>query len=134
MIGKFFTSDNLFWDSSDKGRAIQHSSPELTNSSKLLVIEVKILPGKFHPFHFHPHQEEVIYVLEGTIHQWIEDTAVNLTQGESAFIPANVVHATYNTSDAPARYMAIFSPCIGEKGYEAKVVHEEQPWKDLGPF
>ena len=29
-------------------------------------------PGKCHDFHRHPGQEEVIYVLEGTIEQWLE--------------------------------------------------------------
>ncbi|MEM6632661.1 MAG: cupin domain-containing protein [Bacteroidota bacterium] len=134
MIGKFFTSDHLFWNSSDVGKAIQHSSPSLTDSGQLLVIEVEILPGKSHGFHRHPNQEEVIYVIEGTIQQWIEDTSVNLTQGESAFIPTNIVHATFNTTDSPARFIAILSPCIGESGYEIQEVQQEQPWKDLGPF
>ena len=134
MSGKFFTSQSLQWNPSNVGKAIQHSSPQLTGASNLLVIEVEILPGKCHRFHYHPQQEEVIYVLEGSIQQWIEQTSVNLTRGESAFIPANVVHATFNTTDQPARFIAMFSPCTGENGYEVLDVYEEEPWKGMGPF
>ena len=38
----------------------------------IVAIEATFLPGKAHPFHIHPGQEEVIYVLEGPIEQWVE--------------------------------------------------------------
>ena len=37
----------------------------------IVAIEATFLPGKCHDFHRHPGQEEVIYVIEGSIEQWV---------------------------------------------------------------
>ena len=51
------------------------SSPQVSGPrdglAGIVAIEATFLPGKAHPFHFHPGQEEVIYVIEGTIEQWV---------------------------------------------------------------
>ena len=134
MNGKFFKKSELSWTPSPLGQDIWHSSPKLTDTKQLIFIEVKIEPGKFHSFHHHPNQEEIIYVLEGQIQQWIEKESSVLVTGESAFIPAGVVHATFNTFDKPARFLAILSPAVGVEGYEVEDVFEQEPWKSLAPI
>ena len=53
-----------------------------------MTVEGTFFPGKGHDFHRHPGQEEVIYVLEGTIEQWVESESRTLTAGDAVVIPA----------------------------------------------
>ena len=82
-------------------------------------------------FHKHPEQEEVIYVISGSIEQWIEQEKRQLCSGDSVFIGADVVHASFNDSGGPAKLLAILGPCIGEEGYALVDVFEEEPWRSL---
>jgi quercetin dioxygenase-like cupin family protein len=97
----------------------------------IAAVEATFNPGRAHAFHTHPGQEEVIYVLEGRIEQWIEDTKRDLGAGDVAVIHAGVVHATFNDGDVPARILAVLSPCVGESGYSAVDVSGEEPWRSL---
>jgi quercetin dioxygenase-like cupin family protein len=97
----------------------------------IVTIEATFLPGKCHDFHTHPGQEEVIYVLEGTIEQWIEAEMRVLRPGDAVAIPESAVHASFNTGDGPAKILAILSPAVGEEGYGAVDVSGEEPWASL---
>jgi quercetin dioxygenase-like cupin family protein len=99
----------------------------------IVAIEATFLPGKAHPFHYHPGQEEVIYVLEGTIEQWVESESETLTAGDAVVIPADAVHATYNDTDEPAKILAILSPAVEGDGYAAVDVAADEPWASLRP-
>ena len=89
------------------------------------------MPGFGHNFHKHPDQEEVIYVIDGQIEQWLDKNNQLLGNGDSVFIGAGVVHASFNVSDRPARLLAILGPCVGEGGYELVEVFDQEPWKSL---
>jgi quercetin dioxygenase-like cupin family protein len=89
--------------------------------------------GGSHPFHTHPGQEEVIWVLEGRIEQWIDQEKQELGPGDVAVIQADAVHGTYNTGAVPARILAILAPPVGESGYSAVDVSGEEPWASLRP-
>ena len=107
------------------------SRPELTGAEKLVVLEVSLLPGHGHNFHKHPGQEEVIYAIEGTVEQWLEGEKRDLHPGDSIFIPADTVHASFNTSSGKVKLLAILGPAAGAEGYELVDVSGEEPWKTL---
>jgi quercetin dioxygenase-like cupin family protein len=96
-----------------------------------VVLEVTLRPAGGHNFHRHPNQEELIYVIEGEIEQWIDQEKRVLRPGDSAFIGADVVHASFNVSDRNAKLLAILGPCIGSEGYELVDVAEQEPWVSL---
>jgi quercetin dioxygenase-like cupin family protein len=98
---------------------------------EIVAVEGTFLPGKCHDFHRHPGQEEVIYVLEGTLEQWVGEERRVLTAGDAALIPNSVVHASFNDSDAPAKIIAILSPPVGEEGYAVEDVSGDEPWASL---
>ena len=129
--GRFFARDEVERDVMEGFELGWHSRPETTGAGQLVVIEVKLEPGGGHDFHRHPNQEEVIYVLDGEIEQWVDRRRRTLRAGDSAFIPAAMVHASFNVSGAPARLLAILAPSIGEEGYELEEVHEQSPWSEL---
>jgi quercetin dioxygenase-like cupin family protein len=107
------------------------SQPPATGATHLTVMEVILNAGHGHNFHKHPEQEEVIYVVEGQVEQWLERAHKLLGPGEAVFIPADMVHASFNVGDKPAKLMVTLGPCVGESGYEVVDVASELPWASL---
>jgi quercetin dioxygenase-like cupin family protein len=128
--GGFKPAGSLARDRHDWGVFAQVSGPR-DGLAGIVTIEATFLPGKCHDFHLHPGQEEVIYVLEGTIEQWLVDEKRVLSAGDSVVIPESAVHATFNDGEAPARILAILSPAIGDDGYGVEDVSGEARWAGL---
>jgi quercetin dioxygenase-like cupin family protein len=128
MIGKFISSGEVKREVLEWGSLAWFSSPAASGAKDLVVIEVTLRPGGGHNFHKHPHQEEVIYVIEGEIEQWVDQGKRMLGPGDSAFIGAGVVHASFNVSDRNAKLLAILGPCAGPEGYELVDVSGQEPW------
>lgn len=69
-------------------------------------------------------------MLSGEVEQWVEKEFRLLKAGEVAHIPAGVVHATFNSSNADAVILAILSP--GESTGPFMVdVSGEAPWDQI---
>ena len=131
MPGRFLLAADLKADAIPFGTARWMSNPALTGAGKLAVVDVTLQPGLGHAFHHHPNQEEVLYVVDGEVEQWLERDRRILRPGDGIFIPAGVVHASFNPTGRPCRFVAILGPCVGEAGYEAVEVADQAPWKDL---
>jgi quercetin dioxygenase-like cupin family protein len=131
MSGKFTHAADAEREQLDWGSLAWLSSPATTGAKDLTVIEVTLSPGTGHNFHKHPDQEEVIYVLEGSVEQWLGRDKRLLSPGDSVFIPADLVHASFNTGSSPAKLMAILGPCVGEGGYVSVEVGDQAPWNSL---
>jgi quercetin dioxygenase-like cupin family protein len=84
--------------------------PDIVAAEKLLLVRANMAPMHCHPFHYHPHREEIIYVLYGRAEQWVGDKFRILSAGEMAHIPAGTIHATYNPHHEPLVFLAILSP------------------------
>jgi quercetin dioxygenase-like cupin family protein len=130
MAGVFKPAGSLTRDEQDWGIFAQVSGPR-DGITGIVAIEATFLPGKCHDFHLHPGQEEVIYVVEGTIEQWIESEKRILAAGDSVVIPADAVHASFNDGTAAAKILAILSPAVGEDGYGLVDVAGDEPWASL---
>jgi quercetin dioxygenase-like cupin family protein len=131
MNGKFITAGDVEREQLDWGELGWISRPSMTGGTDIVVIEVTLKPGKGHNFHKHPNQEEVITVVSGEIEQWLEAEKQLLKPGDSIFIDANVVHASFNVSSQPAKLMVVLGPCDGDGGYVVDEVAGQSPWKDL---
>jgi quercetin dioxygenase-like cupin family protein len=131
MAGKFVTSDEAKREQSTWGSLAWFSSPTASSARELVVLELTLSSGNYHNFHKHPNQEEVIYVLEGEIEQWIDRERRLLRAGDSAFIAPDVVHASFNVSNREAKLLAILGPCVGPEGYELVDVAAQEPWASL---
>lgn len=84
--------------------------PDIVAAEKLLLVRANMDPMHCHPFHFHPHREEIIYVIYGRAEQWVGKDCRILSAGEMAHIPAGTIHATYNPHSEPLVFLAILSP------------------------
>ena len=128
--GKFVIASGVKPEVLDWGRLGWLSNPPNTGARQLTVIDVALSPGKGHNFHKHPDQEEVILVVAGSVEQWVDREKRILGPGDSAFIPGDVVHASFNVGSSDAKIVAILGPCVGEIGYELVDVAADAPWKD----
>ena len=131
MPGKFVMRSTLEKTNLEWGSMGWISQPPATGATQLTVMEVILKAGQGHNFHKHPDQEEVIYIVEGQVEQWLETTHKLLGPGEAVFIPADIVHASFTVGDKPAKLLVTLGPCIGESGYELVDVAGESPWVGL---
>src|SRR5262249_60805862 len=65
------------------------------------------------PAHSHTNNEEVAYVLEGTLRYSVDDEVRDLKPGERMYTPRGSVHAFSNPHDRTARALIILTPDIG---------------------
>ena len=70
-------------------------------------------------------------IITGEVEQWVDRDKRILHPGDSAFVPAGVVHASFNAGAGEAKIVAILGPCVGEGGYELVDVAGESPWNGL---
>lgn len=131
MTRRFSIAEEVEPEILDWGKLRWLSHPPSTGARHLTVIDVNLAPGKGHNFHKHPDQEEVILVVDGTVEQWVDREKRILGPGDSAHIPPDVVHASFNVGAGNAKIAAILGPCVGEIGYELVDMAGEEPWKSI---
>jgi quercetin dioxygenase-like cupin family protein len=103
-----------------------------TGAKHLVVMDVVLKPGDGHDFHRHPGQEEMIIVKQGDVTQFLERESTTLGPGDSVFIEADMVHASFNDGDETALFQIVISPSNGEgTGYGIEFVSDEEPWASL---
>lgn len=101
-----------------------------SQNGSLGIFELTVPPGSnVPPPHSHSNNEELVYVLEGTLRYRVGAEVRDLAPGEAMHTPRGVVHAFSNTSDRTARALIIQSPDIGAQYFKdiAAVVHAGHP-------
>lgn len=96
-----------------------HYHPEIIEKADSYMVKVIVPVGAGHDFHVHPEMHEILYILKGRAEQWIEDEMQFLEEGDSVYIDADVVHATFNAGKDELEFLAILSP---PDGWEAGTV------------
>lgn len=127
---RFVTSAEMQVEPSAWGPHEWLCRPGLTDALGLLLVRVRMPPGRAHQFHRHPGMEEIIYVISGTAEQWVDREPRTLRAGETAHIPRDVVHGTYNAGADALVFLAILSPAA-VSGPALVEVHTEEPWRSL---
>ncbi|MCG2614270.1 cupin domain-containing protein [Terrimonas sp. NA20] len=119
----FFTRSKVFKTRSGEGRKHGHIQLKGVNAN---VLDVKISgndtdgdlavfeqtslsPGRGTPYHIHPNQDEIFYVLEGSYRFKVGEELFDLTVGESIFLPRAVPHAWTQASEK-GKMMVILQP------------------------
>jgi len=109
--------------------------PDVVAADKLLLVRANMDPGRCHPFHFHPHREEIIYVIYGRAEQWVDKDHRILRAGEMAHIPPGTIQATYNPHQEPLVFLAILSPAklpaAKANDPDPADVSTQEPWASI---
>ena len=80
------------------------------------MFELTVPPGaRVPPAHSHSGNEEIVYVLEGTLRYSVDAETRDLKAGERMYTPRGSVHAFSNPHDRPAKALIILTPDIGLK-------------------
>lgn len=74
------------------------------------VVEHPVAPGTLVPPHTHQHEDELTYVLAGTIGARVGGRDVALGPGSYLIKPRGVSHTFWNAGPEPARLLEIISP------------------------
>ncbi len=130
-MSTFVTQADVEQEEFDWGTIGWRCRPANTAGRHVIVMDVSLAPGQGHDFHRHPGQEEVIIVKQGSIVQFLEQESRTLEAGDSVFIDADCVHASFNRGDEVAHLQVVIGPSIGEAGYELVDVSGEEPWASL---
>jgi quercetin dioxygenase-like cupin family protein len=107
-----------------------HCKPGMVADTDLMFVRAQLPPGEAHKFHYHPKMEEILYILSGTAEQWIEKEKRIMKAGDAIFLPAGMIHGTYNTGSDTLDFLAVLSPA--KTGDPVTIeVSEQEPWKSL---
>lgn len=104
-----------------------HYHPDIVKKADSYMVKVNVPKGMGHDFHRHPKMHEILYILKGRAEQWVEGEMQFLEVGDSVYIDADVVHATFNAGEGELEFLAILSP---PEGWEAGTldVGKEEPY------
>ena len=78
-------------------------------SGQFALVEAEGGPGAEPPPHIHRNEDELFYVLEGTLKVLRGNQEITLGPGESGFLPRNVMH-TFKIMSAHARFLVYITP------------------------
>jgi quercetin dioxygenase-like cupin family protein len=127
---RFVTSADMSVEQLPWGQHEWLCRPGLTGADELLLVRVRMPAGAGHAFHRHPAMEEIIYVISGRAEQWVDTDARLLGPGETAHVPKNLVHATYNAGEETLVFLAILSPAVFD-GPAIVDMSVQEPWASL---
>jgi len=127
---RFVNADNMLVEQLPWGPHEWLCRPDIVAAEQLLLVRVRMPAGQAHQFHRHPEMEEIIYVESGLAEQWVDREKRLLGPGESAHIPVDMVHGTYNAGDSTLVFLAILSPAKIQ-GPALIDVSQEEPWKSI---
>ncbi len=113
---KFIKEKDIMFEKAFGRDHYWHYHPEIIEKAESYMVKVIVPKGDGHNFHRHPKMHEILYILKGKAEQWIEDEMQILEAGDSVYIDADVVHATFNEGDGDLEFLAILSP---PEGWEA---------------
>lgn len=101
-----------------------------TQEAGLGMFELTVPPASnVPPPHSHAHNEEIVYVLEGTLRYSVDTDTRDLAPGQNMHTPKGVVHGFSNPFDTTARALIVLSPDIGFQYFQdvAAVVNAGGP-------
>jgi quercetin dioxygenase-like cupin family protein len=90
-----------------------------THNGTLGMFELTVPPGSnVPPAHSHTNNEEIVYVLEGTLRYSVGTESQDLTPGQTMRTPKGSVHGFSNPFGNVARALITLAPDIGPKYFE----------------
>ena len=89
--------------------------PKVAGSRHLFMLSEVLPPGTGVPVHRHLHDEEILFIHQGTVTVTLGDRVQEARAGATVFIPPNTWVGVRNTGSEPATFLAIFSdPSTGD--------------------
>lgn len=81
------------------------------------LVETTIPRGHSAPLHVHRHEDEVLYILDGTVDFVCGDERFRAEQGAIVYLPRGVSHSFLGVSDEAARVLVLMLPAGLEEAF-----------------
>lgn len=91
------------------------------------VVEHPVSPATIVEPHVHQHEDELSFVLEGTVWARVGEQEMELTAGSYLWKPREVLHTFWNVGPEPARILETISPAGFENFFEELADLLQQP-------
>jgi quercetin dioxygenase-like cupin family protein len=98
------------------GGGLTYKARSEETEGALSVWESTAAPGEGPPLHRHTDEDELMYVLDGTVRFRLAEDEHVAAAGSLVFIPRGLPHTWQNAGDQPARILFLFTP--GSPGME----------------
>ncbi|MER6950321.1 cupin domain-containing protein [Nonomuraea sp. NPDC005983] len=85
-------------------------SPKTVQSTSGFMGVLTLKPGEYVAEHYHPHSEEFLYVVRGTLTMHVEDEHVELGPGDALMVPIGARHRLVNTDTEEGEAVFHLSP------------------------
>ena len=82
------------------------------------IVEHPIEAGVLVDPHMHRHEDELSYVLDGTVWARVGDQEIEAAAGSYIWKPRNVLHTFWNPGPAPSRILEVISPAGFERLFD----------------
>jgi quercetin dioxygenase-like cupin family protein len=94
---------------------------------RFAVVEHPVEPGVIVDPHIHRNEDELSYVLNGTIWARVGDQEVEAAAGSYVWKPRGVLHTFWNPGPEPARILEVISPAGFERLFDEVAALLEHP-------
>ncbi len=101
--------ERRIWREPPPGDFILKVSPKNNGSQHLVMGTEDMAPGDEFPTHRHLEQDEILYIVKGTVHAHVGDQDGDLHAGGTVFIPANTWVDVKNAARETASVVFVFS-------------------------
>ena len=78
--------------------------------SDYYLFESEFDPESGNRLHVHANEDEVVYVIQGTIRIRLENEVLEVGEGGVAHLPRGIAHGLYNPGQVPLRILALAIP------------------------
>jgi mannose-6-phosphate isomerase-like protein (cupin superfamily) len=95
------------------------------------IVEHPIQPGGFAVPHTHTNEDEISYVLEGTLGAEVDGEELTVEVGQYLFKPRGLKHAFWNPAREPARIIEIIAPAGLERLFRTASTSRLQGTEDF---
>lgn len=92
------------------GTDVFHRATSAATGGVFSVVELVTQPGEGVLAHVHEHEDELVYVVEGTIEVTLGDQTMTATQGVLALLPRGIPHGFTNIGEHPSRVLDVILP------------------------
>ena len=101
--------ERRIWREPPPGDFMLKVSPKNNGSQHLVMGTEDMAPGDEFPTHRHLKQDEILYIVKGTVHAHVGDQEGDLHAGGTVFIPANTWVDVKNAASETASVVFVFS-------------------------
>ncbi len=104
----------------------EYWSPKIVGELNGQYVKLAKFKGEF-TWHSHENEDEMFFVVKGSMRIELRDGVINLKQGEFCVIPKGVEHKPVADEEA---HIMLFEPKSTEQtgGIESELLVESQPW------